>query len=532
MFTIRKRYVAIGVAAAATMFLGALPATAAGTGTGPAVVGLGGTAQADASGTDDQAGITQNLVTPMSAPSGYSVTGIDVSGHQPSVNWTTVAGAGADFAYAKATEGTSYVNSVFSSQYNGAKGQGMYAGAYAFARPDSSNSVAQADYFIDHAQFTNDGKTLPPMLDIEWPYTDSAGNYVAPYPCYGISTSAMVTWIHGFVNEVKARTGSKTLIYTNTNWWNQCTGSSAAFGDEPLFVANYSASNGGTLPAGWSNWTFWQYADGGLLPGDQDVFSGSASQLAALAHVVTGTASVYGVLGDNRMTFTEIDAASGHRVPGYPVTSTTPLPFTPISMATLNFNTILMNAADGHLYRVDISTNKTSLTFAAGSPTDLGTGWGSLNKLTYDGNGHLYGIIPSTGALRRYDIGADKPVAADITNYTTIATGFGSLQTLTATGPDWLLGSTSAGVLRSYHITSSSTWVGYDLDASGWGSATMLLSPGDGVYYYVNDAHAMYHYLDANPFDGLGTDIQYYTSDPVDPSGWSQVLLSAQPGTV
>jgi GH25 family lysozyme M1 (1,4-beta-N-acetylmuramidase) len=61
----------------------------------------------------------------------------------------------------------------------------------------------------------------------------------------------MVTWIHDFVNRVRARTGQPTMIYTNTSWWNQCTGSNASFGDNPLFIANYSGSPG-TLPSGWS----------------------------------------------------------------------------------------------------------------------------------------------------------------------------------------------------------------------------------------------------------------------------------------
>ena len=42
----------------------------------------------------------------------------------------------------------------------------------------------------------------------------------------------------------------------------------------------------------------------------------------------------------------------------------------------------------------------------------------------------------------------------------------------------------------------------------------------------------MYHYYDVNPFDGDGTDIEYHNDDPVDASGWTQVLLSAQPASI
>ncbi len=72
-------------------------------------------------------------------------------------------------------------------------------------------------------------------------------------------------------------------IYTTTDWWTTCTGNSGAFGStNPLFVARY-ASTVGTLPAGWGFYTFWQYADAGTFPGDQDYFNGAIDRLQALA---------------------------------------------------------------------------------------------------------------------------------------------------------------------------------------------------------------------------------------------------------
>ncbi len=122
---------------------------------------------------------------------------------------------------------------------------------------------------------SGDGKTLPPMLDIEYnPYGAT---------CYGLSGSAMVSWIAAFSNEVHARTSRYPTIYTTTDWWTQCTGNSSAFGaTNPLFIARYSSSVG-TLPAGWSYQTIWQYADSGTYPGDQDRFNGDQSRIVALA---------------------------------------------------------------------------------------------------------------------------------------------------------------------------------------------------------------------------------------------------------
>jgi hypothetical protein len=242
---------------------------------------------------------------------------------------------------------------------------------------------------------------------------------------------------------------------------------------------------------------------------------------------VTGIAAVYGVLSTGQLTYTRIDVATGDRISA--ITSSTSLPFVPKTLAVLNANTLLMTAADGHLRRVDITANSNALTFA--TPVDLGTGWGSFDLLTFDGNKHLYGIVKSTGALHRYDVNAAKPVQADIANFTTIDTGFGSFVTWTSTGTDWLIGTTDAGVLRGYHVTGAGAWTGATLADHGWTGPTFLMSPGAGVIF-ANSAQAMYHYLDLKPFDASGADIQYYLSDPVDSSGWTQVLLSAQPNSV
>jgi GH25 family lysozyme M1 (1,4-beta-N-acetylmuramidase) len=211
-------------------------------------------------------------------PDGYTVTGLDVSNNQGKINWDSVASRRPYFAYSKVSEGTGFVDEWFAENYAGAKRKGMYAGGYHYALPDKSSGKVQADFFLDHAKYTKDEKTLPPMLDIEWP----GANSDSPSPCYGLPDAKMVSWIRAFVDRVHERTGRTAMIYTNTNWWNQCTGKNASFGKNPLFIANYSGSPT-PLPPGWSSWAIWQYSDSGPLPGDQGVFSGSLNELAALA---------------------------------------------------------------------------------------------------------------------------------------------------------------------------------------------------------------------------------------------------------
>jgi hypothetical protein len=238
-----------------------------------------------------------------------------------------------------------------------------------------------------------------------------------------------------------------------------------------------------------------------------------------------GLASVYGVLADGRLTYTAIDGASGERTHGA-VASTAALGFTPKAMATLNFNTLLVTSddPDGKLYRVDIRTNRDSLIFE--SPVYLGKGY-THDLLAYDGRSHLYGI--ADGVLRRYTVTAAKPVLADITGNTLIGSGF-TLKTLTATGPDWLLGTTAGGQLISYRVAGAGSWQRHQLRDSTWQGFDHLLSPGGGVYYGHHPAGSLHRYFDADPYDGRDDDLS--GQGTVDASGWTQTLLSAQPATV
>ncbi|MBO0706841.1 MAG: hydrolase [Candidatus Dormibacteraeota bacterium] len=218
----------------------------------------------------------------LSLPSG-GVHGVDVSSLQhPSgvaINWGRVAAAGFRFAFVKATQGDTYVNPYFGLDYAAAESAGLYRGAYDFANPSASGGANQADFLLSVAPYAIDGHTLPPVLDVEG---------VSGEPtCYGYSQAGMVSWIATFIDEVQARTGHLPIIYTNASWWNQCTGGSSAFANDPLWLASYKTFTP-TLPAGWGTLAFWQYTNTGRVPGiststDLSYSPGGASGLGALA---------------------------------------------------------------------------------------------------------------------------------------------------------------------------------------------------------------------------------------------------------
>jgi GH25 family lysozyme M1 (1,4-beta-N-acetylmuramidase) len=221
------------------------------------------------------------LVTPLSQTDG--VQGIDVSHWQGTINWTSVRNSGIQFAWMKATEGTSYKDSSFNTNYLNSYYAGVIRGAYHFARPDISSGSTQAAYFASNGgAWSADSLTLPGVLDIEYnPYGAT---------CYGLSTTAMRTWITDFYNTYKSRTTRDVVIYSTANWWNTCTGSWTGMASKsPLFIAHYTTASYPTLAAGWTYYTVWQYTSTGTVSGvsgnvDRDKFSSTRDRLLALAN--------------------------------------------------------------------------------------------------------------------------------------------------------------------------------------------------------------------------------------------------------
>lgn len=210
------------------------------------------------------------------------VPGIDVSHWQGGINWTRVRNSGIQFAFIKATEGSSYKDPRFNANYTNAYYAGVIRGAYHFARPNVSSGYHQANRLASNGgAWSADSRTLPAALDLE-------GNPYGAY-CYGKSASAMRSWIQSFLNRYRVRTTRHAVIYTTTSWWVTCTGNwSGPWNTSPLWIARWASSPGG-LPSGAPFWSFWQYTSTGSVPGisgnvDRNYWNGSRSRLIALAN--------------------------------------------------------------------------------------------------------------------------------------------------------------------------------------------------------------------------------------------------------
>lgn len=179
--------------------------------------------------------------------------GVDVSNHQAFVSWGAVAMSGRTFAYLKASEGRTFVDRYFASNYRNVQSQDMIAGAYHFARPGTSAKL-QVDNFL--AVYKPKVGDLIPCLDVE--VTD------------GLNATAMAYWIKDFVTEYYNRTKIYPIIYTSPGWWNGEVADNDAsryvVAHCPLWIAHWGVSRP-SLPRGWKTWTVWQFTSSGRVPG-------------------------------------------------------------------------------------------------------------------------------------------------------------------------------------------------------------------------------------------------------------------------
>ena len=198
------------------------------------------------------------------------LTGIDVSKWQGVVNWKEVQQAGMAFAFARATYGTSEVDSSFKDNWDGMKEAGIVRGAYHFFIA-AEDTVRQAVFFISTVG-SLDTDDLPPVIDVE---SDS-----------GVSSN-LVADVQTWLDAVAKGLGRTPIIYTAPAYWNANMNSD--FGNYPLWVAEYGVAEPKAVN-GWTSWTLWQYSSTGKVGGvsgavDLDYFNGTS--LATLINAST-----------------------------------------------------------------------------------------------------------------------------------------------------------------------------------------------------------------------------------------------------
>ena len=182
-------------------------------------------------------------------PPRRSLDGVDTSHHQSGrIDVKAAQAAGVRFWYAKATEGTTFIDKTYRKRMREARAAGMPVGAYHFARPDGGDAAAEARFFLEHADIRL-GDMLP-MLDLE--------------QMEDLSLDELTAWTGTWVTTVKrtlAANGlrAKPIIYTRFNLTD-------GFGCM-LWVARYSDDfREPSIPRPWQRAVIWQHSNGKTGP--------------------------------------------------------------------------------------------------------------------------------------------------------------------------------------------------------------------------------------------------------------------------
>src|SRR5438552_1576421 len=123
--------------------------------------------------------------------------GVDVSNHNGTIDWHTVANAGSQFAYVKATEGTTFNDRYYNANIQGAKNAGLMVGSYHYFR--RGDPQGQARHFLARVSALSPGD-LPPALDYE-------------------EAECILSEAHTWCDIIEQALGRQVLLYTYKYFW-------------------------------------------------------------------------------------------------------------------------------------------------------------------------------------------------------------------------------------------------------------------------------------------------------------------------
>lgn len=213
--------------------------------------------------------ISITVYTTARARKDYTVRGVDVSSYQGDIDWKEIEKNGIDFAFIKASEGSTYRDKTFSKNIKNIKKTDIAAGAYHFMSFESTGE-RQAQNFI--AMLGNAEFELPPVIDLEL-----YGDYISKPPSVSEVRGILDALVKGIYDEY----GVYPIIYTNRRAYSLYV--SGAYQECDIWMCDLIKKP--TLPDG-RVWKFWQYSHTGKMSGydgeeeyiDLNLFNGSREE--------------------------------------------------------------------------------------------------------------------------------------------------------------------------------------------------------------------------------------------------------------
>ncbi|MBS6445294.1 MAG: lysozyme [Ruminococcus sp.] len=209
----------------------------------------------------------KNIITLSNPKSlGYTIKGVDVSEYQGDIDWQILSNQDIQFAFIKATEGSSYVDPNFLDNFTNALNTNLRVGAYHFFSFESSGKT-QAKNFIDTVPIVEN--SLPNVVDVEL-YGDFKSN--------PLDVQSVVKELTTMLQSLEDTYKSKPIIYTTKITYNLYIKDN--FPNYSIWLRDVHFSHNVKLTP---NVDFWQYSSTQILDGyngdeqyiDMNVFCGS-----------------------------------------------------------------------------------------------------------------------------------------------------------------------------------------------------------------------------------------------------------------
>lgn len=205
---------------------------------------------------------------------------LDVSHHQPTIDWREVAAyrwmengheqriVG---SFIRALEGTTR-DEMFPGNWHGAKAAGLVVGPYSYfrARHSGKEQIAALAAVLKDVGGLR-ASDMPPLCDME--------------TLDELSRDVFLARVHEWVDACRNTLHRAPWMYSGAFWHGYVA--SPAFKSLPLVTPDYRSATCARVPRGWDHWTMHQFTSRADIPGirgnvDMSIFRGDERALARL----------------------------------------------------------------------------------------------------------------------------------------------------------------------------------------------------------------------------------------------------------
>ena len=177
--------------------------------------------------------------------------GIDVSDWQGYIDYSRVKNSGIDIVYIKSSQGNSFVDPYFKTNYENAKSNGLKVGFYHFL---TAKNIQEAENQAIYFSSVISGTSPDCKLAMDFEIFDNLNNEQINQISFT------------FLAKVQELTGKEVIVYSDASNAKN-TFSKELANRYPLWVAEYGVNSPRT--GNWSSFEGFQYSDTGIVSGIQ-----------------------------------------------------------------------------------------------------------------------------------------------------------------------------------------------------------------------------------------------------------------------